>query len=88
MDIGDLETYAQALPAFKPLVDQIFDGLKVYNSHYTQIEDFLIATIVKTKSSVYHGLIEKGVPAEHAVMLTIGAMNEIKEAAKTQRKTK
>jgi hypothetical protein len=38
---------------------------------------------VETKAGIYKGLIEKGIPAEHAVLLTVGSIDQLKTAIKS-----
>lgn len=72
----------KAIPEFKPLVALTIANLKEYDAEYNLIKDFVINQQIDAKSRIYLGLIEKGIPADHALALTVGVMNEIEKQVK------
>ncbi len=80
LDLNQLMGLIQLAPSFKPIVQQVFDAAKEYESEFEQVRDFAISNTVKYRSGIYKGLIAEGIPAEHALVLTVGSMEAVKLA--------
>lgn len=75
--------YIDLIPEFKPVVSKALEGLALYEEDFNKVQEWLIKKSVKSKAGIYKGLIEEGVPPEHAVALTISATNDFRDGVKS-----
>lgn len=76
VSLEDLPELLELIPTFKPIVKQALDGLAEYSEEVERIRGYVIRSTVKTKAGIYKGLLEEGIPADHALALTINSLQE------------
>lgn len=71
--------YIELIPEFKPVVNEVFKNLAAYEEEWGTLTTFLVKSAVKNKSAIYKGFIAEGIPAEHALALTINSTSELQK---------
>lgn len=71
------------IETLKPLVRQVMEGLKSYESEYQEILDFLVKSNVSIRTSLFEGFIERGFTREEAMTLTLNSVQQIKNSVET-----
>lgn len=62
--------YIQLIPEFKPIVQQVIQGLKEYENEWNNLVDFYVNNAVKYRSAIYKGFIAEGFNESTALALT------------------
>jgi len=76
ISLEELPELLALIPTFKPIVKQALDGLAEYDEEVERMREYAINSIVKTKAGIYRGLIAEGIPADHALALTVKSLQE------------
>jgi len=88
MQIADMIQLAQEIGEFKPVVQKVFDGLKLYKDEWEDITTFFAENTVKFRSKIFKGFLEEGFTREEAMTLTIATIKDIQQGFNNAKQTK
>lgn len=88
MQIADMIQLAQEIGEFKPVVQKVFDGLKLYKDEWEDVTAFFSEHTVKFRSNIFKGFLEEGFTREEALTLTIATVKDIQQAFNKTKQTK
>lgn len=74
MQPNDILELLLEIPKFKPLLQEVFKGLKEYEDEYEQVQDFLVNSTVNVRSKLMKGFLKQGFSEEAALALTIASV--------------
>lgn len=78
----------QELGAFKPVVKNAIEQIKLYSEEFNQLQDFLINKGVEGKTKMFKGFVDNGFSREEAMILTLDSVEKYKQAFSNVKKSK
>lgn len=78
-DMNELLALLELVPEAKAFVGVLFAAVGEFEEEWCTVIEFIANTQVHAVVTMYNGFIENNIPADHALSLTLAAMNNLRQ---------